>query len=79
LDIFTVVQRGLATVDELWGAWTGKNPGKPASEAKVNVLRRLEELEARRPLTAIDDVGSREDAARVRTWTRCELCREQPT
>ena len=78
-DVFTVVQRGLVTVNELWVAWARKNAGKSTSEAKVNVLRRLEELEARRPLASIPDSQSRDDAAKVRAWTRNELCKEEVT
>jgi len=77
LDAFTVVDRGLATVNELWAAWARKNPGGELPAAKANVLRRLEELEARRPLASISDSERRESASRVRIWTRTELCNEE--
>ncbi len=53
LDVFTVAQQGLATIDELWGAWARKNPGSELASVKAQLLRRLEELEARRPLAII--------------------------
>ncbi len=77
LDIFTVAHQGLATIDELWDAWTRKNPGSELASAKAQLLRRLEELEARRPLAIIAEQNSRDSAAKVRTWTRNELCREE--
>lgn len=77
LDVFTVVQQGLATIDELWGAWGRKNPGSELASAKAQLLRRLEELEARRPLSIIAEPDSRDSAAKVRTWTRNEFCREE--
>lgn len=76
LDIFTVVERGLSTIDELWGAWSRKNPGKEVVEANVNVLRRLHELEARRPLDSIADEAERGNAAKLRAWVMSELCQE---
>lgn len=77
LDVFTVVREGLVTIDELWAAWARKNPGSEVASAKAQVLRRLEELEARRPLDSIDDVARREAAKNVRAWTRNHLCQEQ--
>lgn len=77
LDIFTVVEKGLATIDELWAAWARKNPGSELASAKVQLLRRLEELEARRPLSILTDKEYRDSAAAVRAWTRNELCREE--
>ncbi len=75
LDVFTVVQRDLATADDLWDAWARKNVGKEITEGKVNGLRRLEELEARRPLSSIADIKSRDQAANVRSWIRNVLCK----
>ncbi len=77
LDVFAVVSRGLADSHELWGAWARKNPSGLVAEAKLNVLRRLEELEARRPLDSIDDAQSQQDASSLRSWARTELCREE--
>lgn len=78
LDAFTVVDRGIASVDELWAAWGRKNPSQELPAAKANVLRRLEELDSRRPLDSITDSKERENANRVRSWTRAELCKEMP-
>ncbi len=77
LDSYTVVERGIATIEELWAAWERKNPDGDLAAAKTNVLRRLTELEARRPLSTIADSGIREQAARVREWIQKELCREE--
>lgn len=78
LDVFTVVERGLSTVNELWGVWSKKNPGKEVAEARVNVLRRLHELEARRPLDSISDSEERANANMLRTWVKSDLCMEVP-
>lgn len=79
LDVFTVVERGLATVEELWGAWSRKNPGQEVVEANVNVLRRLHELEVRRPLDSIADEAERANAAKLRAWVISNLCQKEPS
>jgi hypothetical protein len=76
LDVFMVVQRDLTAVNELWIAWSKKNPGKEIVEANVNVLRRLHELETRRPLVSIAEPAERAQAAKVRAWVVNELCRQ---
>lgn len=76
LDLFTVVERGLATPTELWAAWARKNPVAEETPAKVKVLQRLQELEARRPLASIADPLERESAGHVRQWVRDTLCRD---
>lgn len=77
LDVFTVVERGLATPAELWGAWSRKNPGGEVAAAKAGVLQRLVELEARRPLETIGNTADQEHARRVRRWVREALCQEE--
>ncbi len=78
LDIYTVAERGLTTVEELWVAWCRKNASKELAEGYVNVLRRLYELEARRPLDSISDSEERARADKLRTWVRRVLCKEEP-
>ncbi len=76
LDLFTVVERGLASPGELWATWSQKNPGAEEAAARAKVLQRLIELEARRPLDTIPRQADQENARRVRQWVRETLCKE---
>lgn len=76
LDVYSVVDRGLITVEDLWVLWSRKNQNGDVQAAKANVAKKLVELEARRPLSSLSDSKDRDSAERVRTWIRTQLCKE---
>ena len=70
LDVFEVCKRALATEPECWTLWDHKNPGKNQVEAKINVLRHLEQIEKLRPLSSLKDPSEKDAAQSVRAWFR---------
>lgn len=78
LDVHQLARRGLVTTDDLWTTWHRKNRGVSAVEACAAVLRHLELLEARRPLSSISDEEAYRNAEQLRRWVRDALCRETP-
>lgn len=73
VDVHEAVARGIATVDQCWAWWAGKNPGIDRRLARAQVLRHLEGIEQRRPIDSIGEPREREAAARTRAWTRGTL------
>ena len=74
VDVFELCRRGFCSVDDCWNLWLEKNAEHSIREAKLNVLRHLELIEARRPLLSITDDSARARAQRLRDWVRAELC-----
>jgi predicted nucleotidyltransferase component of viral defense system len=70
LDIREAVAAGLVTSQDCWELWERKNPGLAIHAGKMEVARRLEELELRRPLRSLADAAERERAAQARAWYR---------
>lgn len=70
VDIRHLVANGFLSVEECWQAWHRKNPDLNLSDAKAEVARHLQELEARRPLDTISDSNERSKAAHTRAWFR---------
>lgn len=70
VDVHQLVTAGLVTPEECWALWQRKNPDLKLDEARVEVARRLHELELRRPIETIGDLGERERASATRAWFR---------
>lgn len=70
VDLYMVVERGLATVQRCWELWQAKNPGGSIGAARQNVLLHLSALEARRPLATIADSVERDRVRQIRDWFR---------
>jgi hypothetical protein len=73
LDIRTVVDRGLLTIEGCWSLWGRKNVEQTVESAKQKVLVHLTALEMRRPLESIDSVPERERARTTREWFKGEF------
>jgi hypothetical protein len=72
MDIYSIVQRGLCGASEAWHLWRQKNPNDSMSEAKAEILRSLEAIEARRPLASIPR-NEANQAQKLRGWFRREF------
>ena len=70
VDIRQLVAVGLATPGECWEVWRRKNPDLSVEQARLETIRRLCELELRRPLESIGDPAERERASETRAWYR---------
>jgi hypothetical protein len=70
VDVREICRRGLATEDDCWDMWRQKNRERSLAEANVALLRHLELIESRRPLSSISDEDERRSAEDLRSWTR---------
>jgi hypothetical protein len=72
LDIFTLCQAGLLSIDECWKLWrmrqTLAGSDTDTHRARLAIETHLERIALQRPLEGIDDPGQREQARRVRDW-----------
>ena len=80
-DVAAVCGAGIVTPEECWELWLAKTPDGKISEAKMAVLRLLEQIAVRRPVEDIPNGEQRRRAAEVRRFIRDEFCAnaaEQP-
>ena len=77
LDISQVMTRGLLSARECWRLWREKNPSQDLEEAQSSILKYLNALEARRPLTSVEDPGERKAAWATRMSIR-QFAEEAP-
>lgn len=72
LDIFTLCQAGLLSMDECWALWrrrqTLSGSDIDLSRARLAIETHLERIALHRPLEQITDVGQREQARKLRDW-----------
>ncbi len=70
LDVATVLKSGLVDASECWQLWRQRRPDLPYLLARANVLKYLNALEARKPLSSFADPVEREQAERNRSLIR---------
>jgi hypothetical protein len=68
VDLYEVVTRGLIGLEDCWDLYLRKRPDADLEAAKQQVLERLEQIEARRPLESIANPEGRAYAQAIRTW-----------
>jgi Nucleotidyl transferase AbiEii toxin, Type IV TA system len=68
VDLYEVVTRGFIGLEDCWDLYLQKRPDADLEAARQQVLERLEQIEARRPLEGIADPEERAYAQAVRTW-----------
>lgn len=72
LDIYSICQAGLLTVDECWSLWRKRQDishiDSSASRARLAIETHLERIALHRPLNEIADATGREQARKVRKW-----------
>ncbi len=72
LDIYSICQAGLLTVDECWSLWRKwqdiSHNDSGASRARLAIETHLERIALHRPLNEIADATEREQARKVRKW-----------
>ena len=72
LDIFTLCQAGLLSMDECWALWLRRQrlagSDADASRARLAIETHLERIALHRPLEQIVDLGQQEHARRLRDW-----------
>ena len=72
LDIFTLCQAGLLSMDECWALWLRRQrlagSDADASRARLAIETHLERIALHRPLEQIIDLGQQEHARRLRDW-----------
>lgn len=77
LDIFTLCQAGLLSMDECWALWLRRQrlagSDADASRARLAIETHLERIALHRPLEQIVDLGQREHARRLRDWFLSEF------
>ena len=73
-DIATACHAGCVTIEECWALWLVKNLAGNVPERKINLVRMLEQIAARRPLDDIHDPAQRAEAAAVREFFRGQFC-----
>jgi hypothetical protein len=73
-DVYEVVRRGIASVDDCWELWERKNPGLDVQLAKAQVVNHLEAIGMRRPLESLSP-SARKAAESLREWVRRDLAR----
>ncbi|MCG8460009.1 MAG: hypothetical protein MI919_27320 [Holophagales bacterium] len=77
LDIYSVCEAGLATVDRCWELWVERSRlegSEPSFErARLAVESHLARIVRYRPLDSIDDADERRRAQAARRWYREEL------
>ena len=73
-DVTALCEAGYVEPAECWDLWLKKTPHGNVAEAKLAVLRTLEQIVTRRPLAQITDDMNRRAAARVRSFIRHKFC-----
>jgi hypothetical protein len=72
LDIYTLCQAGLLSIDECWALWRRRQTlsGSDAdlSRARLAIETHLERIALHRPLENITDVQQHEQARKLRNW-----------
>jgi hypothetical protein len=72
LDIYTLCQADLLSVDEYWSFWrrrqTMAGSDNDAARARLAIETHLERIALQRPLEQIADLGQRERARQLRDW-----------
>lgn len=68
VDLYEVVTRGLIALEDCWDLYLRKRPDADLEAARQQVLERLEQIEARRPLIGITDPEGRVYAEAIRAW-----------
>jgi hypothetical protein len=68
VDLYEVVTRGLISLEDCWDLYLRKRPDADLEAARQQVLERLEQIEARRPLESIAGPEGRAYAQAIRTW-----------
>ncbi len=77
LDIFTLCQAGLLSMDECWALWrrrqTLADSDTDVLRARLAIETHLERIALHRPLEQIADLGQREQAEQLRDWFLSEF------
>ena len=77
LDIFTLCQAGLLSMDECWSLWrrrqTLADSDTDVLRARLAIETHLERIALHRPLEQIADLGQREQAEQLRDWFLSEF------
>jgi len=77
LDIFTLCQAGLLSMDECWSLWrkrqTLADSDTDVLRARLAIETHLERIALHRPLEQIADLGQREQAGQLRGWFLSEF------
>ncbi len=72
LDIYSLCEAGVVTVDECWSIWRQRQvmsgDNGDLARARLAIETHLERISLHRPLEKIADAGQREQARRVRDW-----------
>jgi hypothetical protein len=72
LDIFSLCQAGMLTIDECWLLWrrrqTQAGSDVDLSRARLAIETHLERITLHRPLEQIADLGQRQQASQLRNW-----------
>lgn len=72
LDIFTLCQAGLLSMEECWALWRRRQKlaasDTDGSRARLAIETHLERIALHRPLEQIADSGQREQARQLRDW-----------
>ena len=72
LDIFSLCQAGMLTIDECWLLWrrrqTQAGSDVDLGRARLAIETHLERITLHRPLEQIADLGQRQQASQLRNW-----------
>jgi len=72
LDIYSLWEAGVVTVDECWSIWRQRQvmsgDSGDLARARLAIETHLQRIALHRPLEKIADAGQREQARRVRDW-----------
>jgi hypothetical protein len=72
LDIFSLCQTGMLTIDECWLLWrrrqTQAGSDVDLGRARLAIETHLERITLHRPLEQIADLGQRQQASQLRNW-----------
>ena len=79
LDIYTLCQAGLLSIEECWNLWRQRQSlvgsDLEFGRAALAIETHLERIALHRPLEKIEDISQREQAHEVRAWFRDEFLR----
>lgn len=79
LDIYTLCQAGLLSIEACWNLWRQRQSlvGSDVEfgRASLAIETHLERIALHRPLEKIEDISQREQAREVRAWFRDEFLR----
>lgn len=77
VDIHNLCERAQVSPFYCWRLWGEKNPDRSIEDAVAVTVKRLEEIEFRRPLTMIHDESERLASQDRRRWFRETFCQVQ--